>query len=380
MQRYLFAVIIVLLLFGLIVLYSASSVQGQQKFGSPAHFVLHQLLYGIGPGFAALMLIKKVDYRKWRPFALPALVGTFMLMVLVFVPSLGVSLKGATSWLSLLGVAFQPSELLKLALILYLAAWFGAGAERVKNWQFGLMPFAVIIGFSSILLLKQPDFGTLGIVLMIAISMYFIAGSSLKQTAAIMLVGAVAVGGFIATNPQKLERVRVMVQPNYNPRGASWQLNQALIAIGSGGMTGVGYGQSTQKFGFLPETIADSIYAIIVEELGLVGGLVTLALFGLLAVMLIITAARAPDAFGQLFASGMAAWIMIQAIVNMAAITGLMPLTGIPLPFISFGGTSMVSLLAGLGIALNIAKRGSNRRASAESYSTSRTTYRSRYY
>lgn len=379
MQRYLFGFIILLLVFGLVVLYSASSVQGQQKFGNPAYFVTHQLLYGIVPGFAVLLVLRRIDYRKWRPVALPALVGAMALMVLVFTPTLGVRLKGATSWLSVLGVAFQPSELLKLGLVLYLAAWFGAGAERVQKWQFGLLPFIVIIGFSSVLLVKQPDFGTLGIILAIAIGMYFLAGSSLKQTAIIGAVGLVAVAGFIATSPERLERVRVLVQPDYNPRGASWQLNQALIAIGSGGVWGSGYGQSTQKFGFLPETIADSIFAIIVEELGLVGGLVTLGLFGMLAVMLIYTAIRAPDAFGQLFAAGMAIWIMVQATVNMAAITGLMPLTGIPLPFVSFGGTSMVSVLAGLGIVLNIAKRGSARRASAYEYATT-TRSKARYY
>ena len=377
MQRYLFGCIILLLVFGLIVLYSASSVQGQQKFGNPEHFVTHQLLYGIAPGMMALLFLRRIDYRKWRPFALPALVGAMVLMVLVFTPTLGVRLKGATSWLSVLGVAFQPSELLKLGLVLYLAAWFGAGTERVTKWQFGLLPFIVIIGFSAVLLVKQPDFGTLGIILAIAIGMYFLAGSSLKQTAVIGAVGLVVVAGFIATSPERLERVRVLVQPGYNPRGASWQLNQALIAIGSGGLWGVGYGQSTQKFGFLPETIADSIYAIIVEELGLVGGLATLALFALLAIMLIYTSVRAPDAFGQLFVAGMAIWIMAQATVNMAAITGLMPLTGIPLPFVSYGGPSMVSLLAGLGIVLNIAKRGSTRRSSSYDYSTSR---RSRYY
>lgn len=376
MQKYLFGLIIVLLLFGLVVLYSASSVQGHQKFGSSSYFVVHQLLYGIGPGMAALLLLKRIDYRKWRSFALPALIGTFMLMVLVFVPRLGISLKGATSWLSVLGIAFQPSELLKLALILYLAAWFGVGTDRVRNWQFGLVPFVLIIGFSSVLLLKQPDFGTLGIVLAIAIGMYFVAGSSFKQTAAIGLIGLVAIAGFIATNPGKLERVRVLLEPDYNPRGASWQLNQSLVAIGSGGLWGVGYGQSTQKLGFLPETIADSIYAIIVEEFGLVGGFVTLLMFAGLAVLLIMVAIRAPDAFGQLFAAGMAMWIMTQAIVNMGAITGLMPLTGIPLPFISYGGTSMVSLMAGLGIALNVAGRADKRRH-RESYST--TAYRPRY-
>jgi cell division protein FtsW len=302
-------------------------------------------------------LLRRIDYRKWRPFALPFLIAAFALMVLVFVPNLGIRLKGATSWLNVFGVAFQPSELLKLALVLYLAAWFGSAHERVRNWQFGLLPFSLIVGFSSVLLIKQPDLGTLGIVLSIAIGMYFLAGSDWKQTVGLGLVGLIAMGGFVLSSPERFERVRVLIDPGFNPRGASWQLNQALIAIGSGGLWGVGYSNSTQKLGLLPETLADSIYAVIVEELGLMGGLFTLALFAGLTVMLVLVARATPDAFGQLFVSGMAIWITVQALVNIAAITGLMPLTGLPLPFISYGGTSMVSLLAGLGIALNVAKR-----------------------
>ena len=356
MQRRLFWMIVLLLAFGLVVLYSASSVQGQQKFGSSAHFVLHQLLYAVGPGVVLMLLLQRFDYRRIRPFALPLLIGALALMVLVFLPDFGIRLKGSTSWLSFFGVAFQPSEFLKLALVIYLAAWFSSGTERVKSWQYGLLPFAVIVGFSALLLIKQPDFGTLGIVLAIAIGMFFLAGSSIRQTVALGLLGIVAIGAFVVTSPERLERVRVLVDPQYNPRGASWQLNQALIAIGSGGIFGVGYGQSTQKFGFLPETIGDSIFAVVVEELGIVGGFVTLGMFAALAVLMVQVARRAPDAFGQLLVGGMLIWIFTQACVNMAAITGLVPLTGLPLPFISYGGTSMLSLLAGLGVVLSVAR------------------------
>ncbi|HXV27075.1 MAG TPA: putative lipid II flippase FtsW [Candidatus Paceibacterota bacterium] len=370
MQRRLFWIIVVLLVFGLVMLYSASSVQGQQKFGSPSYFVVHQLLYGVLPGVAAMLLASRVDYRHLRPFALPILAGAFVLMVLLFVPDFGIRLKGATSWLSVMGIAFQPSEFLKLALVIYLSAWFGAGTDRVKNWQFGLLPFGLIVGFSAMLLIRQPDFGTLGIVLAIALGMFFLAGSSIKQTAVLGLVGVVALGAFVATSPERLERVRTLVDPEYNPRGASWQLNQALIAIGAGGLWGVGYGQSTQKLGFLPETIADSIYAVIAEELGFAGAVFTLLLFAALGYQLVRISMRAPDAFGQLLAGGMAIWILTQAAVNMAAITGLMPLTGLPLPFISYGGTSMVSVLAGLGIVLNVAKRAKGGRRSSGSSSS----------
>jgi cell division protein FtsW len=301
-------------------------------------------------------------------------------MVLLFVPDFGIRLKGATSWLSVLGIAFQPSEFLKLALVIYLAAWFGAGSERVTNWQFGLLPFGLIVGFSAVLLIRQPDFGTLAIVLAIALGMFFLAGSSIKQTALLGLVGLVALGSFVAASPERLERVRTLVDPSYNPRGASWQLNQALIAIGAGGLWGVGYGQSTQKLGFLPETIADSIFAVITEELGFAGAAFTLFLFTALGYYLTRISLRAPDGFGQLLAGGMAIWILTQAAVNMAAITGLMPLTGLPLPFISYGGTSMVSVLAGLGIVLSVARRAgrSGRRSDYSSASSVRSARRLR--
>jgi cell division protein FtsW len=188
--------------------------------------------------------------------------------------------------------------------------------------------------------------------------MYFAAGLSYRATLAGIAIVGILVIGFAALSPRRWDRIMTVFNPTQDVRGSGWQLNQSLIAIGSGGIWGVGLGQSTQKlFGFLPEPIGDSIFAIIVEELGLVGGLGTITLFALLAMLLLRTAQHAPNAFGGLVASGMAIWIMSQAVVNMAAVTGIGPLTGLPLPFISYGGTSMLAMLAGLGIVLNVAER-----------------------
>jgi cell division protein FtsW len=357
MAKRLFWLLLIFLGFGLIVLSSASAVQATKQFGSSSYYWRHQLLFGIFPGLALMLLFWRIKYQHLRAATLPLLVGALGLLVLVFVPRFGVHLKGATSWLALGPLTFQPAELLKLALVLYLAAWLGSGHERVRHWQLGLVPFAIIMGFVGLLLLLQPDLGTLGIVAMIAGGMYFAAGLSYRATLAISAIILVLVVGFAALSPHRWSRIVTIFNPAQDIRGTGWQLNQALIAIGSGGMWGVGLGQSTQKFGFLPEPIGDSIFAIATEELGFAGGAGIILLFALLALMLSRIAQRAPDAVGSLITSGMMIWILAQAVVNIAAITGIGPLTGLPLPFVSYGGTSMIAMLAGLGIVLNVAER-----------------------
>lgn len=357
MAKKLFWLTVVFLVFGLIVLSSASVVVSQRDYGTASHFWVHQLVWGVLPGVGLMLLFWRIPYRQWHKAAFPLLFVALTLLVLVFVPSIGVRLKGATSWIAFLGQTFQPSELLKLALVVYLAAWLSEGHARFQNWQIGLLPFGIIMGFVSLLLLLQPDLGTLGVVMVIAGGVYLIAGAPWKQAAAILGITVVLMGSVAALSPERWSRITTVFNPTADTRGAGWQLNQALIAIGSGGVWGVGLGQSTQKFGFLPEPIGDSIFAVLVEELGFAGGMATVALFALLTVTLVRVAQKAPDAFGSLLASGMMLWIMTQAVVNMAAITGLAPLTGIPLPFISYGGTSMLSLLAGMGIVLNVADR-----------------------
>lgn len=358
MAKRLFWLTLVFLVFGLIVLSSASVVKAQKEFGSSSHFWVHQLLWGILPGIVLMLLFWRVPYRSFRAAAFPLLFVGLGLLVLVFVPNVGVRINGALSWISVFGATFQPAEFLKLALVIYLAAWLGEGGLRLKNWQLGLLPFVIITGFVGLLLLMQPDLGTLGVVVLMSVGMFLIAGAPWKQVFAIILVAGVLVTSFAFVSPERWSRVTTIFDPMADARGAGWQLNQSLIAIGSGGIWGVGLGQSTQKFGFLPEPIGDSIFAILVEELGFAGGMATIALFGLMTVTLIGIARRAPDAFGSLLAIGILLWIMTQAVVNMAAVTGLGPLTGIPLPFISYGGTSMLSLLAGIGIVLNVAEHG----------------------
>jgi cell division protein FtsW len=359
MAKRLFWLILIFLGFGLIVLSSASVVEATKKFGTSSYFWQHQLFYGIAPGLLLLGLFWKIDYRRLRSIALPILLFAFVLMVLVLMPSLGIKINGSRSWLDIGPISFQPAEALKLALVVYLAAWFSERGDRLKKIKFGLLPFAVIMGVVTVLLLRQPDLGTLGVISIIAGGMFFLAGAPLRQAVGVLVILGVLVLGYAATSPVRWKRVTTLLNPLADARGSGWQINQSLIAIGSGGVWGVGLGQSTQKFGFLPEPIGDSIFAILVEELGMAGGLFTLSLFAAFTVLMLTVARHTHDGFGSLLVSGMCLWVMTQALVNMAAVTGLLPLTGVPLPFVSYGGTSMTAMLAGLGIALNVAERHS---------------------
>lgn len=356
MRKRLFWILTILVIFGLAVLSSAGIVDAQKKFGSAYYYFFHQFLYGIVPGVLLAYIFSKINYKLWRKLSLPILLGALGLMTLVFVSHFGFGAKGATRWLNLGGIIFQPAEILKLSLVIYLAAWFSGRHDRTSHWLYGAAPFFIVLGFVALLLARQPDIGTLIVVGFIALGMYFVAGANLKLLGSIVGIGVIVLGLLIWFKPYRFDRLLSFRYQNIDIQGISYHVNQAKIAIGSGGIYGVGFGHSTQKFGFLPEPVGDSIFAIIAEELGLIGALFTIGLFVALCFTLSQIAIATTDPFGRLFVSGINIWIMAQAFINIAAISGLAPLTGIPLPFISYGGTAMIALLAGLGIVFNIAR------------------------
>lgn len=347
----------ILIVFGLIVLSSAGIIEGEKKFGSSYHYLNKQILYGVLPGIFLFFLFSKIDYKFWKKISLLVLFGSLLLMVLVFIPDIGIGLKGANRWISIGGISFQPSEILKLSMVIYLAAWFGSRDERIKSWSYSSAPFFVVISFIGLLLAMQPDVGTLAIVVLIALGIYFTAGSSMKHIFVVIAIFLVALAGLIFTSPYRLNRIKTFFDPSIDPRGISYQLNQSLIAIGSGGIFGNGFGESTQKFGFLPEVVNDSIFAILAEELGFIGSMALVGMFLFLSHTLVLIAKKTSDKFGRLFVIGISTWIIGQAFINIAAVSGLAPLTGVPLPFISHGGTAIMALMAGLGIVSNIAKK-----------------------
>ena len=349
--------ILILIIVGLAVLSSAGIIDAQKKFGSSYYYLNHQLLYGILPGLGLMYLLSKIDYKIWKKLSLLMLFGVLALMIMVFIPKFGLGLKGASRWLNIVGITFQPSELLKLSLVIYLAAWFGGRDQRLKNWVYGMAPFFLVLSFIAILLALQPDIGTLIVVSMIALGVYFVAGVSMKQFFAVILVLVIGVSALIWMEPYRFNRIKAYLDPSIDPRGISYQVNQSMIAIGSGGLFGVGFGKSAQKYGFLPEIVHDSIFAVVAEEIGFIGSIIIVSLFVSLCFILIQIAKNVPDKFGMLLVMGINIWVMSQAFINIAAISGLAPLTGIPLPFISYGGSAVIALLGGLGIVLNIARK-----------------------
>ncbi len=288
--------------------------------------------------------------------SLPFLILSLGLLVAVFLPGLGVTAKGAMRWTKLGFFSFQPAEILKLSLIIYFAAWFSGRSEKVRNWSYSMLPFLVILGFVGLLLAGQPDIGTLSMVAMIAVAMYFLAGSEIKHFFILMAILAVALFLLVQFTPYRFNRLLAFVNPEGDPQGISYHVNQAKLGIGRGGLLGVGFGQSRQKVSFLPEPVGDSIFAVVTEELGLVGASALLGVILWLSAVLIRLSRQTGDRFAQLFLLGLTVWIAGQSFVNIGAISGLIPLTGIPLPFISYGGTSLAAILASLGIASNIAK------------------------
>lgn len=354
-RKLLFAILI-LLGIGLLMIASAGVFYGRSRFDDAYYFFKQQLL-GLSVGLAFLYIFQRIDYHVWQRFVVPIFFVALGLLVLVFVPGVGTTVYGAARWVEIGSVSFQPSEVMKLSIILYLAAWLSTKG-RVKTADFfeGLVPFLAILSVVGFLIIKQPDTGTLGLIFLISLSIFFASGANLFHMFSLFLGGLTFLVILIKIAPYRMQRFLVYVNPEHDPQGFGYQMTQALLAIGTGGIFGAGLGQSRQKFNYLPEPVTDSIFAILGEEFGLIGTVIVVALFLFVAWRGFIIASRAPDQFGKLVAVGIVSWIVFQAFINMSAISGLIPLTGIPLPFISYGGTSLAVLLASVGILLNISK------------------------
>ncbi len=355
-DRTLFITILMLLGIGLLMIASAGVVFGKVRFGDEYYFFKQQLI-GLGFGLAALFIFQRIHYRVWQKLVLPIFLVALGLLVLVFIPGFGTTVYGAARWVELGPLSFQPSEVMKFAIILYLSAWLSnKGQRKAADFFEGFVPFLVILSIVGFLIIKQPDTGTLGLIFLMSLSVFFASGASIAHLGYLFLAGLLFLFILIKTAPYRMQRFLVYINPEHDPLGFGYQMTQALLAIGSGGILGVGLGHSRQKFNYLPEPVTDSIFAVLGEELGLIGAVVVVGLFLMVAWRGLKIAKSAPDEFGKLVAVGITSWIVFQAFINMAAITGLIPLTGIPLPFISYGGTSLVVLLAAVGILLNISK------------------------
>ncbi|MBT3355725.1 putative lipid II flippase FtsW [bacterium] len=349
-------VVFILLVFGLVMISSAGIAVSKDRFGDEYHLFRRQLFYGVIPGLIFLFIVQKIHYSFWKKIAVPLFALAILFLVLIFIPGFGVKLQGASRWLALGPLQFQPTEFMKLAIILYLALWIESKGKMIADFKEGLLPFIAILGVVGFLVIKQPDVGTLGAISVISLVMLFVSGAPIRFIFALFGSGIGLLMTLIAVAPYRLNRLKSFRDSTIDPQGIGYQINQALIAVGSGGIFGLGFGQSRQKFNYLPEPVGDSIYAIISEELGMIGAVSLLILFVLFAMRGLKIARNAPDKFAALVAVGISSWIIFQAFINIAAIIGLIPLTGIPLPFVSYGSTSLVFMLTAVGILLNISK------------------------
>jgi len=349
----------VFLLLGIGILMVASSgvSYGNIRFGDEYYFLKRQLI-GLSVGLFFLWLFQKISYQFWRKLSIPIFFLAIVLLVLVLIPGLGTEAYGASRWIDIGPISFQPSEIMKLALVIYFAAWLsGKNVARKTEFSEGALPFALVLALVGFLVLKQPDMGTLGVLFVIAFSIFFASGARLSHIIFLVGSGLSAAMVLVLLEPYRLKRLLVFLDPEHDSSGAGYQIKQALIALGSGGIFGLGLGHSRQKFSYLPEPMTDSIFAVLGEETGIIGCVVVVGLFLFLAYRGFHIARRAPDEFGRYLAVGIVSWVAFQAFMNIFAITGLMPLTGIPLPFLSYGGTSLAALLGAIGILLNVSKQ-----------------------
>ncbi len=344
-----------LVLLGFILLASASWPLGFEKFGNGYYFLEHQAIFGLPLGLAGFFTMMRLPYGSLRKLAIPMLGLSVFLLLLVFIPGLGAEFGSSRSWIAVGPVSFQPSEIVKLTFLIYLAAWLEKRSKvELRSFTSGLLPFGTVMGVIALLLLLQPDTGTLAIIVASAVVVYAVAGAPLYQLAGVGLLGATVLALLLNFSEYREARFKTFLHPELDPLGVGYHINQALLAIGSGGFFGRGYGHSLQKFQSLPEVAGDSIFPIIAEELGFV--LTSLFIFLYLSFLLrgLKIGENSPDQFGRYLVIGIMSWFGIQAIVNIGAMVGLLPITGVPLPFISYGGTALIVCLTAAGVVVNV--------------------------
>ncbi|MFH0928442.1 MAG: FtsW/RodA/SpoVE family cell cycle protein [bacterium] len=355
------AVLGFLVIFGLTVLASATGPSGFQKMHDSYWFVKHQMLIGLAPGILGFIFFWKVPYTLWKKNYLLWYLLCVALLLAVFIPGLGNTYGTATSWINLYGYSFQTSELVKLFGLIALAGWLdAAGRSGVKEFKRGLVPFALGVALLLGLLALQPDIGSMSVIAAEFLIVYFAAGGALSFISLLTFLGILAITVLIKIKPYRADRFMIFLHPELDPQGAGYHINQALLTIGSGGILGLGFGNSRQKYQYLPEVEGDSVFAIIAEELGLIMCLVLIAAFLFLLYRSLKIAERAPDVFGKCVATGVAGWIVVQAFVNIGSMIGLMPMTGLTLPFVSYGGSSLVVLLSACGLVFQISEATKN--------------------
>ena len=357
-DRVFFLLVLILAFAGLAIFSSAALGLLARQSSTITRDILDQVVFGLGAGLVALFVLQAVPLSFIRKSA-PYLYGfTLFLTALVFVPGIGVHSLGATRWINVGFTTLQPAEFLKIGVVLVLAWWLAAHARELKDYRKGLIPFLVIIGLPAALLLAQPNTSTTALLLATAGAMYFVAGAPLRDFAIILAIALLGLVIVVSLRPYAFKRVETFFHPSANSLGSGYQIQQSLIAVGSGGVLGKGFGQSVEKFNYLPEPDGDSVFAVFAEEWGFFGAVLLVALFVALAARGLAIASNSHNLFGALIALGFSVLIIAQAFINICAMVGIIPLTGVPLPFVSHGGTALLATLAMCGFILAVARRG----------------------
>ncbi len=349
-DRWLLVATVILATVGILMVYDSSVAIALRDFGDPYYFVREQVKWLV-LGFLGFAIFSRFPYSIFRQFAVPIIVGTLVLLLAVFIPGFGIHALGARRWLNFGLFVVQPAELAKLAMVIYLSAWFST-KEKGR-----LGAFLLLTGMVVGLVLLEPDMGTATTILLTALSLYFLSGAPIGHFLTIIPLLLVGLGGLAIAQPYRLRRVTTFLNPDLDPLGSSYQIRQILLALGSGGLFGVGLGKSRQKYEYLPEANTDSIFAILGEETGFIGATIVILLFLFLVWRCFKIARRIQDPFGKLLALGVGSWIGIQSFVNIGSMVAIMPLTGVPLPLISYGGSNLVITLGALGMVYNISKK-----------------------
>ena len=352
-----------LLALGIVILASVSAPFSQERFGQTFYYLKRQFLLGFLPGIILGILAFKMPLTFLKRIILVLFLINLLLLAMVFLPNFGVEVGGARRWISLGPLTFQPSEFLKISFIIYLAAWLTKDSnlqseKRKRGLGEGikLMAFLIIIGIIVAVLFYQPDFSTMALIVAVAILMFFAAKTPIRSTVLIIFFVLACFAALFQLAPYRMDRFKVFLNPEIDPLGIGYQLRQSLIAVGSGGVSGLGLGMSHQKLGFLPHSLADSIFAVFAEETGLIGSLILILLFLIFYWRGIEISKKSSSEFSQLVALGISSWITLQAFWHIGSLIGILPLSGIPWPFISYGASHLVTELCGVGILLNISK------------------------
>jgi cell division protein FtsW len=350
----LLAAVAMLLITGLLAVYTSSFGLAYHEYGDANYFVKRQVIFAVA-GLAALVVFMRIDYHHLRALSVPMLVASLAGLLIVLSP-LGVERNGAQRWIELGPASIQPSEFAKLSVIIYISAWLAARGSDIKQFSLGFVPFVIFLSVICALIIAEPDMGTTITIVLVACTLFFVAGAPLSHLALLLGAGSATAYLVIQTKEYQLDRLTSFFSPESDPEGLGFQIIQLLVALGSGGPTGIGWAESRQKHLYVPGAHTDGVFAILGEELGFIGLMAILGLFGFLVFRGLKVAMNSRDNFATLLAIGIVSWIAYQTLINVAGITRTIPLTGVPLPFLSYGGSALIAVMAGIGVLLSISR------------------------